>query len=412
LLTTASHLLGEGAPQHWDERVGLALECAGRQRQQVSTQAIGLAIWWCGLVQLAEGNRSRAEELWREVKELALRTRATTVSLFAARSDVVLAIVDGHLEDALVRLARYVERADESGAAVRGRHNAVFLLVTPALHLGRADMLLTALDEPGGPASLTVPRRPAAFFTILTAARAICLAQLGHLEEGRTLIEPLLEEVASGTDEQETPLNVLASLLPAAILFEHQAAAKALAARLDCVAHLAIGDWFSTCVARHLGDAAALAGNRDAARAYYVQALEVASRIRFRPEIALTHLHLAELMLKEQGDMEASEHLELAIPELRNMKMQPALERALVLHETVAPTTASAPAHASASDTLTAREREIARLMADGLSNRDIAQQLVITEGTVEVHVKHILGKLGFRSRAQVAGWFARQSPN
>jgi non-specific serine/threonine protein kinase len=47
--------------------------------------------------------------------------------------------------------------------------------------------------------------------------------------------------------------------------------------------------------------------------------------------------------------------------------------------------------------------------MADGLSNHDIAQRLVITEGTVEVHVKHILGKLGFRSRTQVAGWFARQ---
>jgi len=43
-------------------------------------------------------------------------------------------------------------------------------------------------------------------------------------------------------------------------------------------------------------------------------------------------------------------------------------------------------------------------LMADGLTNHDIAKRLVITEGTVEVHVKHILGKLGFRSRTQVAG--------
>jgi DNA-binding NarL/FixJ family response regulator len=49
--------------------------------------------------------------------------------------------------------------------------------------------------------------------------------------------------------------------------------------------------------------------------------------------------------------------------------------------------------------------------VADGLSNRDIAEKLVISEGTVEVHVKPILGKLGFSSRAQVAGWFARQGP-
>jgi non-specific serine/threonine protein kinase len=60
---------------------------------------------------------------------------------------------------------------------------------------------------------------------------------------------------------------------------------------------------------------------------------------------------------------------------------------------------------------LTAHEREIASLMADGLSNHDIAKRLVITEGTVEVHVKHILSKLRFRSRTQVAGWVARQGP-
>jgi DNA-binding NarL/FixJ family response regulator len=47
-----------------------------------------------------------------------------------------------------------------------------------------------------------------------------------------------------------------------------------------------------------------------------------------------------------------------------------------------------------------------------GRSNREIAARLVITEGTVEVHVKHILGKLGVKSRAQVAGWFARQGTN
>jgi predicted ATPase/DNA-binding CsgD family transcriptional regulator len=57
---------------------------------------------------------------------------------------------------------------------------------------------------------------------------------------------------------------------------------------------------------------------------------------------------------------------------------------------------------------LTPREREIAELIAAGLSNREIAKRLVITEGTVEVHVKHILSKLNFKSRAQVAGWLVR----
>jgi non-specific serine/threonine protein kinase len=54
---------------------------------------------------------------------------------------------------------------------------------------------------------------------------------------------------------------------------------------------------------------------------------------------------------------------------------------------------------------LTAREREVATLVARGLSNRAIAEELVVTIRTVEAHVTHILRKLGFDSRAQIAAW-------
>jgi predicted ATPase/DNA-binding CsgD family transcriptional regulator len=54
---------------------------------------------------------------------------------------------------------------------------------------------------------------------------------------------------------------------------------------------------------------------------------------------------------------------------------------------------------------LTAREREVAILIAQGKSNPAIADELVVTLRTVEAHVTHILRKLGFDSRAQVAGW-------
>jgi DNA-binding CsgD family transcriptional regulator len=60
-----------------------------------------------------------------------------------------------------------------------------------------------------------------------------------------------------------------------------------------------------------------------------------------------------------------------------------------------------------AADPLTPREREVAVLLARGLTNRQIAQELVIAEGTAGVHVDHILNKLGFRSRAQVGAWAA-----
>ena len=54
---------------------------------------------------------------------------------------------------------------------------------------------------------------------------------------------------------------------------------------------------------------------------------------------------------------------------------------------------------------LSPREREVAALLATGLSNRQIAQRLVVTERTVGAHVEHILDKLGFASRHQVGAW-------
>ena len=56
---------------------------------------------------------------------------------------------------------------------------------------------------------------------------------------------------------------------------------------------------------------------------------------------------------------------------------------------------------------LTPREREVAGLVAEGLTNRQIAEKLVISERTAETHVEQIRSKLGFRSRAQIAGWVA-----
>lgn len=58
-----------------------------------------------------------------------------------------------------------------------------------------------------------------------------------------------------------------------------------------------------------------------------------------------------------------------------------------------------------ATSPLTRREREIAELVAAGHTNRDIAARLAIARRTVESHVEHILGKLGFTSRAQIAAW-------
>ncbi len=59
---------------------------------------------------------------------------------------------------------------------------------------------------------------------------------------------------------------------------------------------------------------------------------------------------------------------------------------------------------------LSRREREVAALVAEGLSNREIAERLFISERTAEGHVEQIRNKLGFKSRAQVAAWVASNS--
>ena len=52
---------------------------------------------------------------------------------------------------------------------------------------------------------------------------------------------------------------------------------------------------------------------------------------------------------------------------------------------------------------LSEREREVLRLIAQGATNREIAEHLVISEGTVKNHISHILGRLGLRDRTQAA---------
>jgi DNA-binding NarL/FixJ family response regulator len=82
-----------------------------------------------------------------------------------------------------------------------------------------------------------------------------------------------------------------------------------------------------------------------------------------------------------------------------------AAEDDLSLHSAtgVRPVPEAAPMRAGG---LTPREREVCAQVARGLSNRDIAQELVISPATVEVHVKHVLSKLGYTSRSQIAVWF------
>jgi DNA-binding NarL/FixJ family response regulator len=100
------------------------------------------------------------------------------------------------------------------------------------------------------------------------------------------------------------------------------------------------------------------------------------------------------------------EEIERAIRALHagETHLDPAIQRRLIELATE-PTAAPAPRPGSGEDDLTAREAEVLTLIAAGLSNAEIAAQLVVSGATVKTHVNRIFAKTGVRDRAQAVAY-------
>ena len=143
-----------------------------------------------------------------------------------------------------------------------------------------------------------------------------------------------------GIDQPEdaTALTFLTALFEASVLCAHTSAAEALLNRMSALANRIDGATFVS-YGRLLGEAATLVGRNTEARDFFQQALEVCERLHFRPESALIHLELAEVLIMyfPNKNAEASEHLQTAIAEFQAMHMQPGLQRAMKLCARVSP---------------------------------------------------------------------------
>jgi hypothetical protein len=165
-----------------------------------------------------------------------------------------------------------------------------------------------------------------------TAFSSLLHAHLGHRDEASELLaEYVVRRPSIATEEDGTIAVVDIGYLEAAVLVGHLAAAEVLLSRLSSPRFYVLGALTPTCASRHLGDAAALLGRPEEARRHYLDAIEACTEMPFRPELALSRLELAELLLEHYSDEKkaAKEHLDFAIGEFREMKMQPSLERAL-----------------------------------------------------------------------------------
>ena len=159
-------------------------------------------------------------------------------------------------------------------------------------------------------------------------------------------------------------------------------------------------------VQRSLGVMAVALGRLEDAVGHLREAVNLERRAGAQPFLALAQLELARVLVLRgaAGDRSAAEQVAQECRQAaRRLGLVPTERAASAL---LAEVRGVSPGPGA----LTAREREIAGLLADGLSNRAIAERLVLSERTVETHVRSILAKLGLANRTQVAAWARRLS--
>ncbi|MGA8848490.1 MAG: protein kinase [Dehalococcoidia bacterium] len=310
------------APQHDEERLRLAEELVGQSRAGVNLYISTWALWCMVQTFLEFGQRRRAQDIMAEMKILAERSGQPNLLIMSMVNDAIMAIWDGRLEESVAIRRSILTRAEQLGITEFAAIWASWVL--PArVYLGDAGRALESTLQ----GARTFPQNIGMDMLIL-----YCLAQLGRYAEVAKMLEQLVvTRPGIGPAKDETTGWVDITLLEVAVLAGNRQATELLLSRLAGNGSRTSGLWRTTCAGRHLGAAAALLGRHDEARKYYQEAIKVCTEMRFRPELALTRLQLAELLLeyypKERA--EALEHLDFAIAEFREMKMQPSLERAL-----------------------------------------------------------------------------------
>jgi len=310
------------APQHDEEQLRLLEEMVEQSRHGVSFSTLYWALWMIVHTFLEFGQRRRAEDVMDEMRTMAERSGQPNLLVLSMVYDALRAIWDGHLEEAVEMRRRILARAEELGMGQFAGIYASWIL--PAqVHLGNAGQALESRLQVARSHSQNIFSSQSILFY---------LTHLGRYVEVAEMLERwVVARPGIGSAEDETMVGLDITALEAAVLAGHRQAADLLLHRLAGCSRLTSGLWVTTCAGRHLGAAAAFLGRHEEARTYYQKAIQDCTEMKFRPELALTRLQLAELLLEHYPDekREALEHLDFAIKEFQDMKMQPSLERAL-----------------------------------------------------------------------------------
>jgi DNA-binding CsgD family transcriptional regulator len=223
-------------------------------------------------------------------------------------------------------------------------------------------------------------------------ARSLLMNGLGRYEEA--LAAAL--DASDDTPELYIANWALSELIEAAVRTERDDLAERGLARLAAQTQSCDSDWLLGIHAR----SRALVSDGDAAERGYREAIERLGRTRLRPELARSHLLYGEWLRRESRRVEARAQLRLAHEQFAAIGMDGFAERA---RGELQATGERVRRSVETRDDLTAQERQIARLARDGLSNPEIGARLFLSPRTVEWHLRKVFGKLGIRSRGELA---------
>jgi tetratricopeptide (TPR) repeat protein/archaellum biogenesis ATPase FlaH len=316
---TATWIIYSSSLVYAAERLQLAEEMIKKPRAGVSSRLTATAIFFIIHTFVEAGQRQRVGEFVEELEVIAEHSGQLDAKGIALAAEGALAAMDGRLEESLKIGQRARALFQETGLDIYGAVIEGMASGLARVLMGKGDELLTLYD--------TIGIEGSTWYVFI-------LASLGHTNEATALLDRYLTAF-EGTDPDEYMVSCWFGgeiyILEAAVIVGHQNAAEWLMRYCTRNKALTTGVFYSTCIARHLGGASALLKKYDEARQYYREAIKICTEMPFRPELALTRLQLAELLLEHYPaeKKEALEHLDFAIKEFREMKMQPSLERAL-----------------------------------------------------------------------------------
>jgi DNA-binding CsgD family transcriptional regulator len=244
--------------------------------------------------------------------------------------------------------------------------------------------------------------------SVVRAAVARALFALGRTDEAQAEYEALRRLPAPG-DRNARTFGALTQLVDLMVAFRDSEMAQATYDLLEPfpAAAGATGTgvvFLSGSLHWPLGRLALLLGRTGQALEHFATAVRVNTRIPARPFVVLSRLEWADALRTQGGGDARSRARELARQaaiEAHRLDMPGPADRAERLAREIEQAI-------DAADPLTRREREIAELISAGLTNRAIADQLVLSERTIEGHVRSALGKLRLTNRTELAAWALR----